>query len=260
MRKNIKIFLLFGKYSLKSTLKNAVGAISFLIGKILRFGLYFMFIFYLLGNTKLLVGYNTTQTIIFFLTFNIIDTLAQILFREVYRFRPLVVSGELDAILIKPYHPFMRILLGGIDFMDIITVFLYGILLIYFITQLSVLSVLNVLLFFALIINGLVIAAAFHIIVLALGILSTEIDHAIMIYRDLTRMGTLPVDIYAEPIRTFFTFVVPIGIMMTFPAKSLFGLLSGQFIAMSFAVSSILLLFSLFLWDRALKKYQSWGG
>lgn len=260
MRRNLLIFLLFSRYALKTTLQHRVGAFFFLAGKLMRFGLYFLFVSYLLHNTKILAGYNITQTIIFFLVFNVIDTLAQLLFREVYRFRPLVVNGELDTILIKPYHPFLRILVGGVDLLDLVTVVLYVFLLGHFMTQLGSLNSSHFLLFLLLIINSLIIATAFHIIVLAMGILTTEVDHAIMIYRDMTRLGSLPIDIYQEPLRSAFTFILPIGIMMTFPVKSLLGILSTQFIIVSFVASAILMTIALYLWDKALKKYQSWGG
>lgn len=245
---------------MKITFQYPAGSISFLIGKLLRFGTYFLFVFYLLANTKLLVGYSMTQTLIFFLTFNIIDTLSQLLFRQVYRFRPMVVSGELDTVLVKPHHPFVRILLGGIDFLDLLTVVFYIGLLFFLALQLQALSLINIFLYLLLMLNGLIIATAFHIMVLALGILTTEVDHTIMIYRDLNRLGVFPIDIYSEPIKSIFTFVIPIGIMVTFPAKSLFGILSLNLIFISFAISFGLFVFSMVMWNNALKKYQSWGG
>jgi ABC-2 type transport system permease protein len=241
-------------------MQHKVGAMFFLSGKFLRFGLYFLFVSYLLSNTKTLAGFNMTETLIFFLTFNVIDTTAQLLFREVYRFRPLVVNGELDAILIKPYHPFMRILLGGVDILDLVSIVFYVGLLMHYVLQLPEVSFTGIILYIVLFINALIIATAFHIIVLAMGILTTEVDHAIMIYRDITRLGAFPIDIYGEPVRTFFTFVLPIGVMMSFPVKSLLGVLGWQFAAVGIAIGTILLLFSLFLWNQALKKYQSWGG
>lgn len=260
MIRNFRIFLYFSKFALKTTFQQPVGSVFFLLGKFMRFGTYFLFVFYLLSNTKILAGYNMTQTLIFFLTFNIVDTLSQLLFREVYRFRPLVVNGELDAILIKPYHPFMRVLIGGVDVLDFISVIIYLGMLVFFVSQLHSLTALSIFIYLLLIINALIITTAFHIIVLALGIFTTEVDHTILIYRDLTRLGAFPIDIYAEPVKSLLTFVIPIGIMFSFPVKSLMGILSWNFIAISFAFSSILFMFSMYLWNNALKKYQSWGG
>lgn len=260
MKKNLKIFLFLSKMGIKTSLQNRVGAIFFLIGKVFRFVVFFVFIYFLLSKTKLLAGYNLNQMLIFFLTYNFIETITQLLFREVYRFRGLIVNGEFDTVLIKPYHPFIRILIGGIDILDFITLIPYLGLLIFFISKLGYIGLFNIITFVSLIINSIIIATAFHIIVLALGIFTTEVDHTIMVYRDITRMAAIPIDIYKEPIRSFLTFIIPIGVMMTFPVKSLFGLLSYQFILISFIISIITVIFALWLWNNALKKYQSWGG
>ncbi len=257
---NLKIFLLFSKFSLKSVTRARLGILFFILGKFLRFLMFFFFVYFLISKTKALKGYGVDQAVFFYLTFNIIDTITQLLFREVYRFRPLVVSGELDTVLIKPFHPFLRILVGGVDFMDLLMLFPYLFLTLFFASKLGPLSAANLFLYLGLLINALVIAASFHVSVLALGVLTTEVDHTIMIYRDLTSLGRFPMEIYKEPIRGIFTFIVPVGIMMSFPSKALLGLLSPWLILFSFLMSFLLLLASLRFWNMAIKKYQSWGG
>ncbi len=260
MKRSLNIFWLLTLFSIKTTFQQPTGVIFFLIGKIIRFVIYFLFIYYLVKGTKLLAGYNLDQTIVFFLTFNLIDSLAQLLFREVYRFRQLVVSAEFDSVLLKPYHPFLRILVGGVDILDAVLIFPYLFLLIYFIGKLPGLSLGKILIYSGLIINAMLIATSFHILILALAILTTEVDHALMIYRDFTRMVSMPLDIYREPLRSFLLFVIPVGIMMYVPVRALFGLLTVPVFVNSLAVSVIFIVFSLWLWNYALKKYQSWGG
>ncbi|KKQ01777.1 MAG: hypothetical protein US11_C0004G0047 [Candidatus Roizmanbacteria bacterium GW2011_GWA2_36_23] len=261
MKRYLKIFWLLSSYSIKTSFQHRLGVVSFLLGKIIRFTVYFFFIYFLVSRTKLLAGYNLNQTIIFFLVYNIIDSLTQMFFREVYRFRPLVVSGELDHILLKPYHPFLRILVGGIDPLDIIMLVPYLIILVFFILQagMAILPV-NFFIFLILMSNALILATFFHILVLAIGIFTTEVDHTILIYRDFARMASLPTDIYSEPLRFFITFVIPVGLMMTIPAKALFGLLTINILIISAAITVFFGWFSLSLWNNALKKYQSWGG
>jgi len=230
-----------------------------MLGKLLRFLMFFFFVYLLVSKTKVLKGYGLSQAVFFYLTFNIVDTASQLLFREVYRFRPLVVSGQLDTVLIKPFHPFLRILLGGVDFLDLLMLIPYLLLTLFFAFKIGSFSTFNLLVYFSLLINALIIATAFHIFVLSLGIITTEVDHSIMIYRDLTSLGRFPMEIYQEPIRGIFTFIIPVGIMMSFPAKALFGLLSPLLILFSFLLSFLLLTASLKLWALAIKKYQSWG-
>lgn len=239
------------------SLQQKVGATMFLLGKLLRFGISTMFIYYLLKNTRILAGYTLNETLVFYLTFNIVDSISQQFFREVYRFRPLIISGDFDTILVKPIHPFTRILVGGIDILDVLPTLLYIGMLIYFMSLLHLTASVMIVVYLLMIINSLIITTGFHILVLAMGIISTEVDHTIMIYRDITRMGSFPIDIYSEPIRSIITFVIPVGIMMSFPVKALFGLLTPVFIIGSFVFGMVFFAVSLWCWNGALARYQS---
>lgn len=228
----------------------------FLFTKILRFIFFFGFLYYLLQSTKTLGGYTQLQAIFFFLTFNVVDLVPQFLFREVYRFRPQIISGDFDLSLVKPVNALFRALMGGADIIDLLLLIPLTIIVVYMGTLLNP-TTLQVILYLILILNSFIIATAFHIAVLSLGIITFEIDNAILIYRDLTNLGRLPIDIYRQPLQSFLTYFVPVGIMITFPAKALMGLLSpwGAVWSLLFAAFSITL--SLRFWNFALKKYSS---
>lgn len=258
-KRNLKIFLLFSYQSLKTIGQSRQAIFLFTLGKILRFLFLFGVIFLIFSKTKIISGWSLKQVIILYLTFNFIDTFSQVLYREVYRFRPQVTSGNLDLILVKPYHPFLRVLTGGVDFLDLLLLFPYFLMLLFFIFQENV-SFFSFFLYLILVINGLIIATAFHIAVLALGLLTTEVDNAIMIYRDLLNFGRFPVEIYQQTISFVLTFIIPIGVMITFPVKSLFNFLGFKNIVFAFFIAFFLLSLSIKLWQIGLKKYQSAGG
>lgn len=260
MSKNLKIILLLSRFSAKTSLNNPLGVVFFTLGKLLRFGLFLGIILFLVSRTGTIKGYTTAQAVVFFLTFNLVDTTTQFLFREVYRFRSLIVSGDFNTVLVKPHHPFVRVLLGGVDILDFVMLLFYLPLTAFAIVKTGVVSPVQIGLYIALVVNALVIGTAFHILVLALGVFSTQVDHAVMIYRDVFSMGRFPMEIYREPLRSFFTFIVPVGVMVTFPARALFNLLEPSMFIFSFAISTVGLYLSLLLWKMALKKYQSWGG
>ncbi len=239
-----------------AVLSSRFGASLFLIGKTLRFVFFLIFLLTLFTQTQLLVSYTQSQMIFFFLTFNFIDTLTQLFFREVYRFRPMVVSGDFDLVLVKPISPLFRVLIGGADPLDLLMLIPYVGALLHVAIQLGITPV-GVFLYLLLLVNAIAIASGFHIFVLALAILTTEIDHTIMIYRDLTSMGRVPVDIYHEPLRSIITFVIPVGVMMTFPAKALLGMLSLKFILVSCLIGAGFLALSLSMWKYSLSRYSS---
>ncbi|MBI2404670.1 ABC-2 family transporter protein [Candidatus Gottesmanbacteria bacterium] len=248
-----KYLLLWWKLTENSflvSLTNRFNAILFFIGKILRFGFFIVFLLALFTRTEFLAHYSVAQVVFFFLTFNFIDTVA-------YRFRPMVVSGDFDLVLVKPINPLFRALAGGADPLDLFMLIPYIGALIYVATRLGTVSFLSLSLYVLLLINGFLIATGFHILVLALAIMTTEIDHTIMIYRDVTSMGRVPVDIYREPLRSMLTFVIPVGVMMTFPAKAFLGFLSPVAIVVALILGMLFLLLCLRIWRYSLSLYAS---
>ena len=246
MSKNAFLAVLLEKFSF----------LIFLFGKSVRFAMYFGFLYFLVHGTKTLAGYSVSQTIFFFLTFNVIDIISQFLFRGVYRFRSLIVSGDFDLVLVKPINPLFRSLLGEADVIDLATIppllFAVG----YLGNQLNP-TLLHTSFYILLLINGLLIATAFHIAVLSLGIITLEIDHTVMIYRDLVSLGRFPIDIYKEPLRSILTFLIPVGIMISLPAKGLMGLVSPIGVLGSFVLGALTLFASMRFWNFALKQYTS---
>ena len=252
----LKVWWMMSKNSFLAMLNHRMGVIVFTLGKVLRFVFFGGFIYFLLSKIDTLAGYTLYQTLFFFLTFNLIDVISQFLFREAYRFRPLIVSGDFDLILIKPINALFRALMGGADVLDLFTIppliFLVG----YVGAQLGP-SAIQVILYILLLVNGLVIATAFHIAVLSLGIITLEIDHTIMIYRDLTNLGRLPIDIYKQPVKGILTYLIPVGTMVTLPAKAMMGLVTPMGVAISFVLGILMIVLSLKFWNFALKKYTS---
>jgi ABC-2 type transport system permease protein len=237
-------------------LANKLLFIMFLFGKILRLVFFTAFLYFLVKGAKALAGYDINQIIFFFLTFNVIDILGQFLFREVYRFRRLVVSGDLDLVLIKPTSALFRVLMGGADIIDLVTIppLIAAVLYVGGLLNPTSLQIIG---YLFLILNGILIATAFHIAVLAFGILTLEVDHMVMVYRDVINLGRLPVDVYKQPLRAVLTFFIPVGIMITLPAKVLMGLVSIKGVFLSFVLGIAVVFIAKKFWDFSLTRYTS---
>lgn len=243
--------------AMQTTIAWRMGSLIFLFGKFLRFGSFFLLLAVLLGRAQTLAGYNSAQVFFFYLTFNLIDGIPQMFFREVYRFRQQVVSGDFDYYLLKPVSVLFRSLFGGSDILDIPLIIIVIILLFMVGIHLEHITLFTFISYVFLLFNALLIAAAFHIGVLCLGIVTTEVDNAIMLYRDFTQMGRFPIDIYKEPLRGVLTFIIPVGIMITFPAKVLMGIFTPAIILLAFFIGILAFSLSIFLWKYALRTYSS---
>jgi len=234
-----------------------LGVALFTLGKVIRFVFFILFLFLLTSKTRTLGGYTIWEVLLFFLTFNVIDIIAQFLWREVYRFRTYIVSGSFDMVLTKPISPLLRVLFGGSDALDLITLVPLVIFMAYVATQIGDISIINVIVYILLIANGLIIALSFHIFVLALGVITTEVDNAIWIFREITQLGRFPLNIYPKAVGLIFTFVIPVAAMITIPTNSLMGILSPAGVIICICLSGIFLSLSLLSWKEALKRYAS---
>lgn len=257
MRRYLKVWWMMTSATSQKAFSSRFGAIIFLIGKVLRFLIFFFFLLLLVSKTKTIAGYSVWQVIFFYATFNLIDALPQFFLREVYRFRSYVVSGSFDYILTKPTSPLFRSLFGGSDILDLSILLIAGIFLFVALGKIGEISLFGLAAYIILLINAFLIALAFHVLVLALGVLTTEVDNTLWLYRDVTQMGRIPIDVYLEPLRGFITFIIPVGVMMTFPPKALMGLLSPQLILLALLISGVILFLSLRFWSYALRHYSS---
>lgn len=241
------------------TLMNTrVSFASYLAGKIIRFGFYLLFLFSLIGESNILAGYNKFEVLVFFLTFNFIDIGAQILFRGTYNIGHILVKqGKFDYVLLKPFNPLLHSLSNIVDFIDLATLLVLIPFLGWAIGQLDEIGQIGLVLYALLLLNGLVIAAAFHILAGAVAILTFESHHVMFVYRNLTDMLRFPIDIYPQALQLVMITVVPVGIMIAFPVKALLGLLTPQLIWSAFLVSAVALWLSLKTWNWAVKQYQS---
>lgn len=256
MKRYFRIWWQLTHVSFATNVATVFSSILFLAGKILRFVFMLIFLLGIVNAAGGIAGYNRIQSIFFYLTFNLIDILAQLFLRGVYLFRQKVVSGEFDYYLIKPVNPLFRALGGNADLLDLITLIPLMIYMGRLVSEMRI-GWLDIMLFLFMLMMGFLLSLSFHILVAALGVVTTEVDNAIMFYRDLTAMGRVPVDIYATPIREILTFIIPVAVMITFPAKALMGLLSMEWILFSLFMVFCFLFFSLRFWKYALSQYSS---
>ncbi|MDO8515267.1 MAG: ABC-2 family transporter protein [bacterium] len=256
MKKLFKTYLLLSLYAMESSIATRGAMAIFIFGKLLRIALFFAFTYYIFTGTGGVLGYGKSESLVFVAYFYFISAVAQMFFREVYRFRPRVISGEFDFDLIRPVHPVLRCLLGGFDLHDLLTL---PILFFVLAKSLSFIGfdIGQTFLLIFLSINAIATLFSFHVLVAGWVVMNPDVDHGLMVYRDLETMGRFPVDIYKEPLKTVLTFLLPIGLAFTLPVKTYLGLVNWPTIIFSFLVGAFSLFLSFKFWNFAIKKYSS---
>lgn len=255
-----KVWSIFGKNALQEAFVNRGTNSLFIFGKLIRLTMSLLFLFLIRENVHSFSGYTSDELVVFFLTYQILDLLSQVMYRGVYIFGNLVRSGELDFMLSKPINPLFRALIGKPDINDFIFFFPNLLTAGYIISILDLNFTLWTTIWYLLLLaNAFLIVTALHILVLVVGILTTEVDGVIWIYRDLNHLGSFPVNIYMEPLRFVLFFLIPIGMMTTIPTEIFIGIKPTYSLFWVFLVGIGSLLISLKTWNWALKRYSSTG-
>jgi ABC-2 type transport system permease protein len=261
--KYLRIWKRLAVMSFMVQVESFISSFGYLLGKLVRIGFFLFFLFSIFKHTDALVGYTLPEVALFFLTFNIVDIVAQLFFRGIYGIRSMIREGDFDYFLIQPANVLFRVAFQTVDFLDVITILPVLAVTLYVMRHIAgaagqpAAPTLRWFLYGLLALNGLVIAFAIHIVVAALAVLTQEMENTIWIYRDLMTLGRFPSDIYDSPMRAILTFVVPVAVMVSFPAKAFLGKLAAGWLLQAFFMSMTSLAFSLWFWRFATRRYTS---
>jgi len=235
-----------------------LSSFGYLAGKLLRVAFFLVFLVAIFRHTRALAGYSLEEAALFFLTFNLVDILAQLFFRGIYGIRGMVREGDFDYFLIQPVNVLYRVSFNTVDFLDVLTVIPVLGVTAYVIEKIpGGLAGHHLLAYALLTLNGLLIAFAIHIAVAALAVLTQEMENTIWIYRDLMTLGRFPAAIYDAPMRGILTFVIPIAVMISFPAQAYLGKLRPIWMWHACFVSAASVALSLWFWEFATRRYTS---
>ncbi|MFA7301248.1 MAG: ABC-2 family transporter protein [Candidatus Shapirobacteria bacterium] len=253
-----KVWVIMAKNSLQNKLLSPSSSIIFILGKLFNYVFSVLIIYSIFNQVSTIKNFTLPQAVIITLVYSLIDSITQFLFRSLYSFRPILLKGDFDLDLLKPLPSFFRPMLSGPDFLDVPMIILQIVALFFFLTKFSLVpSPITLLLFLLISTNGIILAFSLHLIIAAFSIITTEIDSLVMIYRSLSRAAVVPTDIYNNFFRTILSYVIPITVIFTLPAKAILNLLSFNGIVYSTIFTFTFLLFSLYFWKFSLRRYTS---
>jgi len=258
IKKYLRIWGILVTNSFRTQMSTSLGSTGYLIGKLLRFAFFLVYLLAIFQHVPRLEEYNVAEVVLFFMTFNLIDVGSQFLFRGMYGIKYLIEEGDFDKILTQPAHPLFRISSMNVDLLDLLT--LIPILAVTCFTVTKLTHTVTGKDFFAylfLLLNGMVISYAFHVIMGSLSVRTQEMEGAIWIYRDVMTLGRFPVSIYTDALRLLFVTAFPIGIMISFPSQALMGLLSWWGGVYAVLLSTMFHLAAQKFWKNTLKEYTS---
>lgn len=258
LRRYGRIWAALAHNSLRTQLSTVMASGGYLIGKLIRISFFMAYLLAIFDHLPSLKGYTVHQMVLFFMTFNLVDVAAQFLFRGLYGVKYLIEEGDFDKILTQPAHALFRISSMGVDFLDLFTLVPVGFITFWALSKIpGEISLVAGLLYVLLVANAMLIAYACHVFIGALSVRTHEFESAIWVYRDIMTLGRFPVTIYSDLLRGLFVTVIPVGVMVTFPAQALMGMLTWKGIVYALGLSVVLHLGAQAFWRNSLRNYTS---
>lgn len=168
-------------------------------------------------------------------------------------------SGDLDLFLTKPINSqFMISFRNHIDFGEAATL-IFGVVLVFLsLGKMGIIiSLLNIVLYGFLILASVVLAYSLWLISVTFSFWFGRIREIHEVFISVFAIAKYPVDIFPNQLKILLTYFIPLGVLVTIPARFLLKTIEPKFLIFSFLISFFVLFLSNLFWRFGLKHYQS---
>lgn len=237
MKKHLRLYYYLFRYSLMSRLEYRMDFFSRLlrsVGAVLVGFIGFTIIF---QNTTFLAGWSKQEAMVLYGFFFFINELWYVLFyMNQIKFPEYIQTGELDGLLLKPVSILFLTSLRHILVYPLPNIFIALAITWYYASQIPTVTFFRYFVALLLAFNGLVILYSIMLLAVTCSFWIVRLKAFMTFYEAITEGARYPVDIFSGLARFFFTFVIPIAVIFTFPAQYLVKGLSLPLLVVSFTV------------------------
>jgi ABC-2 type transport system permease protein len=228
--------------------------------------LFLLLIFYrtVFAKTDMVAEWTQSQYLFFVGCYFALNGLIETLFLEnCTEFADLVRTGDLDFILLKPIDEQFLVTCRRVDWSTASNVLMgVGVMIISLMSESWRFDLVQVLLFLALFGCGLAIAYGFLLMLMSTSVWLMRNQNLMEMWWLFTSLARYPREIFSRspfgsPVGWFFTFVVPILLVVNVPANVMVKAISWQFVAFTAVAAAALLVVSRKFFRLALKRYRS---
>lgn len=258
MKKYIRLYYYLFYYSLLSRLEyrmdfiaNIIRSLSSILVGLIGFTVIFQ-------NTHYLGGWSKEEALVLFGIFVLINELWYIFFfLNLIRLPTYIQKGELDGLLLKPVSIQFIVSFRYALVFALPNIFIAIFMIWYFSQVIGQISLMKYVITGLFIFNGVVLLYSMTLMLVTISFWTVRLKAFWEFYRAITEGARYPVDIFKGGLKLFFTFIIPIAVIFTFPAQYLVRDLPISTILITFLIGVIFLFLSHKFFYYGLKHYNS---
>jgi len=214
---------------------------------------------FLFTNVRSVAGWDLDSMIILTGTFSLVLGLLDGLFQtNMSRLSEQVNRGELDYVLIKPIDSQFYVSTRYLNLNEIPTVLISIVTIAAGMARLGLQpSVAEISTYVLLVVCAVTTFYGLWFSSVTLALWSGRINNIAYLILPIADLGRMPSDIFQGLFRIIFTFILPVSLISTVPARSLLGVLEPGMIGYAIVASVATVLFSRWFWQFSLSRYTS---
>ncbi len=244
---------------LKSQMEYKSSFIFLIIAQIAAFFGYCVVFYSLFQKFGLVKSFNIYQVILCFAVVQFGENLAEGLLRGFDKFSEIIKHGHLDQLLVRPQNIYLQIIGYKIELAKLIKCVISLMILVFAIIKLKI-SPLYYPIILLMMFGSSVVFGAFLIISAAMCFITIEGLEVINIFIYGTRdFAQYPIGIYNKIVKTFFTYIVPIGLTSYYPMLYITGSSDRWWYIFLPILSVLTLIPACLIFNKGMSKYKSTG-
>lgn len=214
---------------------------------------------FVFGNVHTVAGWNLDRMILLTGSYSLVISLLSFLFEtNMMRLSQLVNRGELDFVLIKPIDSQFYVSTRYVTLTEGPAIVVAMVMVLAGGARLELHPTAGDILAYATLISSAIVAFyALWFMTVTFVLWTGRIQNIAHLIEPFMGLARVPIDVFTGPLKPLFTFVLPIALIGTLPAKALLGLFEPAMIgyAIAFALGAAWL--SHRFWNYSLTRYSS---
>jgi len=258
-RNYLRYYLLCRSVDLQTQMSHKFDFLIFLVSDLLTQIATLVFIEVIFYSVPEINGYSYIEVLFIYGFFSLSYGIFALLFWPLYDFNHIVISGNLDNLLLKPVSPLLQSLSRGIGDIG-------GIVIGVFVVTRAILlsgiefSLISVILFLFFVILGAFILLLTYVLVASLALYFPNISgNFVELINNGLNFAKYPVSIFPKLIRVILMYAIPIGLITFVPYLFFFNcIISIDIIYLFCAIILYTIIVTLF-WKHGIKRYRGIG-